>query len=410
LRTRGYDLDVRDASDPKIALRVDGEYSYGGLVLLCPTATAVARRLPVTDLERFINSGRSILLVTSQGFSEYTQGVAQAFGVDLDDREALVVDHQRVIRDLDDGSATFVRAGGQVESPFLFGSAATVDGAVAFRGPGAQLFADNELVDSLIWGSGSSFAYKPATQVTTSPHTSGTATVLGAGLSTRVGGRLSYFGSLEALSDRVFDVAGTSHETALTTFAGWAFGHSGVLRAQNLRYAVEDRARWEETGVRVKDIIRVEVDIHSWNGESGEWVDFAADDVQIEFVMLNPWVRARLAHAGSNGTYSATIQVPDQIGIYKFAIQYHRPGVSSVVLEHVVPVRPFLHNEYPRFIPMAYPYYIASFSMLLVVFLLGLVLMYGNAAVMQPPSGKGAARGGKGSTDASLTSRSTAAT
>lgn len=34
-----------------------------------------------------------------------------------------------------------------------------------------------------------------------------------------------------------------------------------------------------------------------------------------------------------------------------------------------IPVRPFRHNEYERFIPAAYPYYGASFSMVSPLFL-----------------------------------------
>jgi oligosaccharyltransferase complex subunit beta len=392
LRSRGYELDVRAVGEEGIALHRDGEFAYGGLILLCPTAAAAKRTLPLVEVERFVDAGRNVLVVAAPGFSAYTQSVAQAVGVDLDESDALVIDHQRPFRAMDDGTATFVLAGGRVKSTFLFGPADLTSGNhgndIVFRGPGAQLFADNELIDTVIWGSGSSFAYKPATLVTTSPHTSGTATVLGAALSTRVGGRAAYFGSLEALSDDVFTVAGSAHESVMTAFTAWALGHAGVLRAHNLRYST-DRSGSEENGVRVKDNIDFAVDIEAWDGDTSQWVPFVADDVQLEFVMLNPWVRTRLYHAGAgNVTYTAKVPVPDQIGIYKFSIAYHRPGVSSIVLEQVVPVRPFLHNEYPRFIPMAYPYYAASFCMLAAVFLLGLVLMYGNSALVNPVEGK----------------------
>jgi oligosaccharyltransferase complex subunit beta len=401
LRARGYHLDVRPAGDASVALRRDGELVYGGLLLLCPTAAAAAvkRSITVADVERFVDAGRSVLVVAAPRFSAFTQAAAQAVGVDLDDSEAVVIDHQRpfsaaAATDKDRTAAaasSFVRSGGRVNSSFLFGSAA--DGSdIVFHGPGGQLFADNELVDSVLWGSGSSFVYKPATRVTTNPHASGTATVLAATLSTRVGGRMAYFGSLEALSDQVFALADPDHETAVTAFAAWTFGHSGVLRARNLHYST-DRPGSDENGIRVKDTIDFSVDIEAWDGDSSQWVPYIADDIQLEFVMLNPWVRMRLQHAGpGKATYTAKVPVPDQIGVYKFSIAYHRPGVSSIVLEHVVPVRPFLHNEYPRFIPMAYPYYAASFCMLSAVFLLGLVLMYGNPALVYPVDVKKASK------------------
>jgi oligosaccharyltransferase complex subunit beta len=126
------------------------------------------------------------------------------------------------------------------------------------------------------------------------------------------------------------------------------------------------------------------VDIQAWNGAEARWGSFSANDIQLEFVMLNPWVRTRLTQVGNgdNSTYKATVPVPDQIGIYKFLISYHRPGVSGLEVSQVVPVRPYLHNEYPRFIPMAYPYYAAAFAMLLSVFLLGIVLLFGSAPTL----------------------------
>lgn len=41
-----------------------------------------------------------------------------------------------------------------------------------------------------------------------------------------------------------------------------------------------------------------------------------------------------------------------------------------------VPVRPFRHNEYERFVPAAYPYYASAFSMLAGFILFGFVFLY----------------------------------
>lgn len=52
------------------------------------------------------------------------------------------------------------------------------------------------------------------------------------------------------------------------------------------------------------------------------------------------------------------IHVPDVYGVYKFRLFYQRQGVSFINENTQVSIRPFKHNEFPRFILAAYPYYV----------------------------------------------------
>jgi len=107
----------------------------------------------------------------------------------------------------------------------------------------------------------------------------------------------------------------------------------------------------------------------------GEWVPFEADDVQLELVMLDPYIRTGLAHDG-RGKFSKTFMVPDVYGVYKFRVMYRRVGYSVIKLENQVSIRPFRHNEYERFIPSAFPYYASAFSMMAGFFVLGVVFLF----------------------------------
>lgn len=388
LRDRGFELDIRvakDSSAADLALSPPGaaptEYRYGGILLLCPTAAGMQKKLPVSTVERFIERGGNVYFVAGASYSNYIQSIANKIGVEIDDASSRVIDHQNVFKPLDQGDRTHITAGGRTDSKYLLGSAAdSLSGDIFFHGPGASVFSDNELVSPVIWGSGSSYSYTPGSAVTKGPFESGSATVLAATLPTRVGSRVTYFGSYDVLADSVLEM-GEAHATAMTSLLAWTFGHSGVLRTKNLRYSTE-REGAEENGFRVKDDIVFAIDIQAWDGDAGGWGEYVAEDIQVELVMLNPWVRTRLAHVGNgdNSTYTALVPVPDQIGIYKFVISYHRVGVTGLELSHVLPIRPFLHNEYKRFIPMAYPYYAACFTMLLSVFLLGVALNFGSTS------------------------------
>ena len=97
--------------------------------------------------------------------------------------------------------------------------------------------------------------------------------------------------------------------------------------------------------------------------------------MQIEFVMLDAYVRTTLA-PGGNGTLSAAVRVPDAYGVFTWVVDYRRAGYSRVALKQTVPVRPFRHDEYERFIPQAAPYYAAAASMMAGFFALGFLFLY----------------------------------
>ena len=114
-------------------------------------------------------------------------------------------------------------------------------------------------------------------------------------------------------------------------------------------------------------------DVHE--RKSGEWVPFEADDMQLEFVMLDPYVRKTMSHDGQ-GHFTVTFQSPDSYGIFKFRVLYRRIGYSVIDLATQVSLRPFKHNEYERFISAAFPYYASAFSMMVGTFVFTFLFLY----------------------------------
>jgi len=102
---------------------------------------------------------------------------------------------------------------------------------------------------------------------------------------------------------------------------------------------------------------------------------FASDDVQMEFTMLDPYVRTFLKH-NNKGLYSVTFKAPDVYGVFSFKVNYHHVGYSSLSLKTIYPVRPFRHDEYERFIKTANPYYLSSLSMVVGVGILTVFLLF----------------------------------
>lgn len=115
----------------------------------------------------------------------------------------------------------------------------------------------------------------------------------------------------------------------------------------------------------------IEIDI--W--ENWEWKPFSADDVQLEFVRIDPFVRTTLKRK-SAGVYEARFKIPDVYGVYQFKVDYDRVGYTHLYSTTQVSVRPLQHTQYERFILSAYPYYISAFSMMLGVFLFSFVFLH----------------------------------
>ncbi|TIC58256.1 Dolichyl-diphosphooligosaccharide-protein glycosyltransferase 48kDa subunit [Wallemia mellicola] len=94
---------------------------------------------------------------------------------------------------------------------------------------------------------------------------------------------------------------------------------------------------------------------------------FITDDLQLEFTMLDPYIRATLKPSyttkdGRSMVYKYTFRVPDKHGIFKFVIDYKRKGFSYIHKEMRTTVAPIQHDRHPRFLSHAWPYYTGVFS------------------------------------------------
>lgn len=89
---------------------------------------------------------------------------------------------------------------------------------------------------------------------------------------------------------------------------------------------------------------------------------FEVDDLQVEFVMLDPYIRRTLTLVKSTDKstrYTTTVKLPDRYGYFTLRVYYKRYGYTYVDNKELIVIRHLAHDEYDRFIPKAGPYYIA---------------------------------------------------
>jgi len=189
-------------------------------------------------------------------------------------------------------------------------------------------------------------------------------------LQARNNARVVVSGSILLFADRFFTSASDNQNFA-NELSKWIFKERGILRAGNVTH---HRVGETEPPLmyRIKDEITYSVLIEEYDGHA--WVPFQSKNVQLEFTMLDPYIRIFLK-PDKSGKFSATFTLPDVYGVFSFKVNYHQIGYTSLSLKTIQSVRPFRHDEYERFIQTAFPYYASAISMVLGVFVLFVFLL-----------------------------------
>eukprot|EP01068_Selenidium_serpulae_P018868 Selendium_serpulae@DN6492_c2_g2_i1.p1 len=189
-------------------------------------------------------------------------------------------------------------------------------------------------------------------------HRAGDATLV-AGMQAENNARAVVMGGADLCSNKVFNEGTNSNFHFCRNTASWGLQRRGVLVWKNLKHHKVGETHAPHM-YRIRDKVRFTVEL--WELRDTQFHPYLADDVQLDFTMLNPYIRKFLklpknTKTGNNATYGTTITCPDKYGIFKFVLNYRRRGYSTLLLESLSPVRNYKHNDYERFIWCATPYY-----------------------------------------------------
>ena len=274
---------------------------------------------------------------------------------------------------------------------------------VVFKGTGMKLDTNNDYVFPILYGNEHTYAtnpdHKKIKTTSSSFKLAGSDITLVAGYQSRYNQRVVISASTELCTDDFISL-GLSSESDYTESANWIlcknmldwnFQQKSVLKAENLHHVLADKSLYE-TGhqnsqeYKLKDYIYMSVDIYE--KVDGKWVPFIAEDIQFQFIMLNPYWRVFLKHS-YDAKYELNFRAPDWNGVYKFLIDYNRFGYTRLIAEDTAPVRVFRHDEFPRYLPLAFPYYLSVFTILIgTVIFTGLFLHQQDGAIVKGPKVK----------------------
>ncbi|KAF1332729.1 putative dolichyl-diphosphooligosaccharide-protein glycosyltransferase 48kd subunit, partial [Globisporangium splendens] len=430
---RGHELSFF-SNDPELTLEKYGVRTYDNLVIFSPQKKL--GKLSKVDLLHFVETGGNILLSSryhyilcisvpacmcvyialislvlnfaydSAKLTKVQREFALECGVEYEKKGNLVMDHVNPIADDSDIYNSIIAATDFVASDRVVGShlASTTSKnkkPVAFAsGLGMTLEPNNILGFHALVAPATAYSANPVKEITSKVIESdllfGNEIGLVTAIQARNNARLVFAGSVELFSDKYFTDAFSNAEFSKAV-SKWAFQESGVLRVTNVHHRradgsnpdkmLKDSHRGDQPLTlypdaeiardslvyRIKDNLTYSFDIHEL--KDGKWVPYAASDVQLEFVMLDPYVRKTMTH-DNKGHFSVTFEAPDAYGIFLFRVMYRRLGLSTLQSSTQVSLRPFKHDEYERFIPAAYPYYVSAFSMMAGVFVFSAFFLF----------------------------------
>lgn len=358
----GHTLSIKSADDSTLKLSRYGEFQYDNILLLCQKLDSFRGTTNVKEILEFIDSGRNVLLSGSNQPGSVLTGLANEVGFDFREtstkREypsSKLNDIFYVVGDLTSyPSKTFSFSGAQMKM---------IKSALNF-----EILTNSAPVDDIRPNSNEKYL---------------TNVLIGA-MQARNNARAIVSGSYDFFGDKAFDASKQANKFLTKEMLRWLFKEKSVLRYSQVQHKkINDSPPSDSTdvalmtnfeGYTIMDDIEYSIKIELF--ENGKWTPYQANDVQLEFVRIDPFVRQTMQRERNDGTYVARFKVPDVYGIYKFQVDYKNEGLTHLFSSTQVSVRPLRHNEYERYIYSAYPYYLSAFLMMAYLYIFSFVYLY----------------------------------
>ena len=193
-------------------------------------------------------------------------------------------------------------------------------------------------------------------------------------LESRKGSRFAVVSSTKLLNDLT--------EKVIEGISAWLQGSKFYLKFASISHELSEpvssasatsnrgKTDLESTIYRVKDLINVRVCLVDAS-TNFRFVPENVSDFQFELKMMNIQLRKSFDFVDSDGCLnSKNIQLPGKPAIYTLQINHNRPGWSQLSHSERLLVRPYRHDEFPRFLKVATPYYVSWLGLLVASYLI----------------------------------------
>ena len=386
----GYDIDFKMANDKEIKLTNFGDYIYDNIIFFAPTYSDTKKNeINIQNLLKYIDDGHDLMIFGSSDASKFMRELVNEFGVDYDDYDSELKDTLYLHPDsgitglntqlLNLYDEEIIISKNTIGISSIFNKP---NGYILYKGIGMDLDPQNKYIFPILSGDKNSYSVSKSTGEV---YSNGEHIKLVNGYQARNNRRIVILGSTEICSDKFYylsmtednkNIIDSPNSVFCQDILNWNFQRTGILKFENVRHN-NNEGKTLDT-YRIKDYLEYYIDIFEYDYKTNTWKNYESDDVQLSFIMMNPYYINQMRRQYNKPTYYAKFRAPEKHGVFKFIVDYHRTGYSYIFSSTKIPLRPFYHNEFPRFIPCAYPYYVSVFVILGSFIIFSILFLYGK--------------------------------
>ncbi|BFZ61557.1 oligosaccharyl transferase glycoprotein complex, beta subunit [Saitoella coloradoensis] len=364
LTDRHFDITFSDLKDADLSLFKLDERTYDHLILFPSRSKGLGPNLAPLKLLEFVNAGGNVLIATNpSSVPEQLRDFARELGVEMAERDAALVDHWSYDASSDE-SHGLITANGFTGNEYILSEEVRNGPPVLYSGS-AHALSNSPLVVPVLSAGRTAYVYdtKEEQAASEDPWVSGTQAHLVSVLQARNNARVAVVGSMSIFSNEFIDRKEYGNAKFVRDLSGWVFAERGVVKVVRVRHHLmnETAHATNPSTYRVKNDITYAIELSEWSVD--HWQPYIAEDVQLEVIMLDPYIRTKLPlllTTPTTSVYEKSFMLPDHYGNFHFKVNYKRPGVTYIEERESITIRHFRHDEYPRFISAAWPYYGAA--------------------------------------------------
>lgn len=360
IQSLGYTVVIKGADDSAVNLSQYGEYLYDNIILFCPTVNSFRAGITKKDILEFIDAQNNLILIGNSNPGTIISQLANEVGFQFKSAA-----NERVY------TTTKLR-------PLLYITGDIYNySSQSFSYSGAQFkMLNNELTIDLLTNSA------PVDDLRLSSSSSKFINNILIGvMQARNNARVAISGSIDFFNNAALSDPKIANKHFTVNLLQWVFKEKSLLRFSDVQHkklnvdptpSTDISTMTNFEGYTINDDVEYSIKIEIY--ENRKWLPYTADDVQLEFVRIDPFIRQTMVR--ENDKYVARFKVPDVYGVYKFQVDYQRQGLTHLLSSTQVSIRPLRHNEYERFIYSAYPYYLSAFLMIIYLYIFSFVYLY----------------------------------
>ncbi|KRZ83616.1 Dolichyl-diphosphooligosaccharide--protein glycosyltransferase 48 kDa subunit [Trichinella sp. T8] len=336
LKNLGFEVTFRMADDPTLVLSKYGELLYHHIAIFAPSTIEFGGAVNVPEIVDFVDHGGNVLVAGDSRIGQAIGSLAAECGFEFGENSTAMIDHFNKDEALDNGHHTtfFVNSENVAEADIIVEKKNLAP--VVYRGTGLIRRENNPLTLSIMHAPRTAYARSLEGEAGMVNRKSlwrliGNNAVLVGAVQAKNNARVVFTGSLDMFSDEFINsnyvqeggkkIVPTGNRDFVKAISEWVFKRKGVLRVKSIRHHRSGELL-PPPDYTIMDGVEYEIEVEEL--KNGVWVPYTVNDMQMEFVRIDPFIRMTMKSKA--GKYKANFKVPDVYGVYKFLVDYSRIG------------------------------------------------------------------------------------